>query len=92
MDSRIQTQIRKMKRDGPDIKHTLEVMRNDGPGIKHKLEVMTRGGPNGNRVEWVKMGWLVYETRLLGELMDRPDANLHLRGDGNTEQKGVNKS
>ena len=67
-------------------------MKRYGPGIKHKLEVMTRGGPNGNRVQWVKMGWLVYKTRVLGEQIDRTDTNLHLRGDENTEQKGVNKS
>jgi hypothetical protein len=43
-------------------------------------------------VEWIKKDWLVYKTRVLRVKMDRPDTNMHLWGDENTEQKGVNKS
>ena len=42
-------------------------------------------------VEWAKMGWLVYKTRVLGEKMDSPETNHNSRGDENTGQKGVNK-
>jgi hypothetical protein len=37
------------------------------------------------------MGWLAYKTRVLGVKMDRQDTNLHITGDENTEQKGMNK-